>query len=368
MERKSRIVAKAIAIALVLIVVYIFLPVINGIIENPPGENYIIIPKKMEFEFDRTVVISARSFSINFTIPGNNTYQKVSVYDLTNGVNKEIHHEYNRTWWTYSKIGSGEIKIRYVGVTEAKVWHIHDPKNISAIPEYLKKEYNHREYLIGQNGEKRYVIDPDYSKIKETTSKLVKGKNNVEDELRVIYDFIVQNFHYVTERSGEPKTAPETWNSREGDCDELSFVFVSMARSVGIPAWVEYGLLYNGHTWSEHAWVGAPVPYTGGLAKVNIDVTAEVGRKDLGRGFLVRDPFRITEWIEDGNSKHLNAYYDYITYTSPPSLSYSEGFSVIKSDYIGEERVYVGETIPSWLMELLFIIIILVVIAIIIRT
>jgi len=375
MEKNQKIIAKAIAVALVLVVVYIFMPYITAIVENPPGETYVLLPKKLKFEFERVAVVNVEStgakYTINFTIPTNSTYQDVVVHDLTQHAHKTIYHDYNRTWWSYSQTWSSKIIIKYSGVTYTKVWNITNAQDVSAIPESLKEQYNHKEYLIDVNEtthavKKFAVINPDDSNIKNTTEKITQGKKTVLDKLRVIYDFIVHNFQYVTERSGQPKTAAEVWDSRRGDCDELSFVFASMARSIGIPAWVEYGLLYTNHLWGEHAWIQTVVPYPGGLAKVNIDVTAEVGRKDLGRGFLVRDPYRITEWVDDGNSKHLSAYYQLMVYTGKVDTQ-PIAVKVISITPEGEERLYVGSKMPSWLMLLIFMVIIAAVIAIIVR-
>ena len=375
MEKNQRIIAKAIAIALVLIVVYLFMPYITAIVDNPPGETYVLLPKKLKFEFERIAVVNVEGpqakYTINFTIPTNSTYQNVVVHDLTQHAHRTIYHDYNRTWWSYSQTWSSEIVIKYSGVAYTKVWNISDARDVSAIPESLKEQYNHKEFLIETNDtthetKKLPVINPDDPQIKNLTEKITQGKNNVLDKLRVIYDFIVHNFQYVTERSGQPKTASEVWSSRHGDCDELSFVFASMARSIGIPAWVEYGLLYTNGLWGEHAWIQTVVPDSNGIERVNIDVTAEVGKKDLGRGFLVRDPYRITEWVDDGNSEHLSAYYQLMVYTGKVDAQ-PIAVKVISVTPEGEERLYVGSKMPSWLMLLIFLVIIVAVIAIIVK-
>ena len=364
MGKNSRIALKAIAITIVLLIAYIFLPLITAMVVNPPGEEYLTIPAELKFEFERVIDISARTFTINITVPTNNEFQNISVLDQS-GYPKEIFNQYNRTWWSYSMSGSAHIKIRYSGETYAKYWNIKESKGENAIPQYLKNQYDHKEYLRGDNGNKRYVINPEA--FKNITEKLTAGKKDVVSKLRAIYDEIVQNFHYVTERSGNPKTAVETWNSKGGDCDELSFVFVSMARSIGIPAWVEYGLLYNGTTWAQHAWVKTVIPADDKLNYVNIDLTVEVGHRDLGRGFLIRDPYRITEWVDDGNSTHLSGYYSYVMYTYPPQLSINENIHIISMKEIGKMDIPVGQQIPSWLMALIFLVLFVAAVAIIVR-
>ncbi len=364
MEKRARIAVKAVAIIIVLLVAYALLPVINGIVENPPGAAYIVFPEKVSFEFERFVNVSAGTFTINFTIPGNSSFQTVTVVDESH-YPKSVHHDYNKTWWSYSLSCCAEIKLRYRGEARLQVWKIENSEGVDAIPQSLKNQYNHAEYIDLGDGERKYVINPE--PFRNVTLEATKDKPTVLGKLRAIYDLIVKNFRYQTQRKGLPRTAVETWNSGEGDCDELSFVFVSMARSIGIPAWVEYGQLYDGSRWGGHAWVRTVIPHDGKVEQVNIDVTVEVGREDLGRGFLIRDPYRFTEWIDDGNSEHLSSYYTYITYTTPPQFHYDESVKVIRMDEVGTERIPVGGTIPSWLMLLIVVLIIAVVIAIIAR-
>jgi transglutaminase-like putative cysteine protease len=48
--------------------------------------------------------------------------------------------------------------------------------------------------------------------------------------------------------------ALSTLKSGEGDCNEHSYLFVAMARSVGIPARVNVGVAYLGGSFYYHAW------------------------------------------------------------------------------------------------------------------
>ncbi len=362
-RRKKRIIIKSVAIVIFLVLLYILLPYIQGFIENPPGTAYIPLPKNMSFEFERDIKIDAfGNYVINITIPTNTSFQSVFVGDESHK-SKTIINDYNRTWWSYSLSGSSYLKIIYKGKTELKVWDIKNSLDVDNIPLNLKKEYNHDEYIKDEHG-KSWVIQP--SEFKSIGESITKGKGNVVDKLRAIYDYMVKNFRYISEKNGAPKTAVQTWNDGEGDCDELSFVFVSIARSIGIPSWVEYGLLYTGDTWGAHAWVGAVVPTKTTLYYVNIDVTAEVGKGDYGRGFLIRDPYTLREWRDDGNSKHLSSYYQLI-YGHYTRMDYVENFKIIKIDEGKKEMIPVGNGIPSWLMILIITIIILAIFIAIIR-
>jgi len=369
-RKRGRIIGKVIAIVLFLLFLYIMMPTINGLIKNPPSLESYTIPKEMSFKFERIITINAKgNYTLNLTIPQDNQFQKVSVKDLSN-LQKSIVREYNRTVWSYSLENDSKIKLVYQGKVFAKVWNINDSLDVNAIPQSLKRQYNHNESLTYYDEKmhtyvREIVIDP--YEFKDVAKKLTKNDTNVLEKLRTIYNVIVDNFHYQSERKGLPSSAVETWNRGDGDCDELSFVFVSMARSLGIPAWVEYGLVYTQGTWSPHAWIGTVVPTKNGIVKVNIDTTVEVGRENLGLGFLIRNADRIEEWQDDGNSSHLNSYYTFIR-GYYENLQYNEQVNVFYSNQTGKISIPVpGTQFPSWLIIAILAIVIIAVFIIIIR-
>jgi len=369
-RKRGRIIGKVIAIVLFLLFLYIMMPTINGLIKNPPSLESYTIPREMSFKFERIITINAKgNYTLNLTIPQDNQFQKVSVKDLSN-LQKSIVREYNRTVWSYSLENDSKIKLVYQGKVFAKVWNINDSLDVNAIPQSLKRQYNHNESLTYYNEKmhtyvREIVIDP--YEFKDVAEKLTKNNTNVLEKLRTIYNVIVDNFHYESERKGLPSSAVETWNRGYGDCDELSFVFVSMARSLGIPAWVEYGLVYTQGTWSPHAWIGTVVPTKNGIVKVNIDTTVEVGRENLGLGFLIRNADRIEEWQDDGNSSHLNSYYTFIR-GYYENLQYNEQVNVFYSNQTGKISIPVsGTQFPSWLIIAILAIVIIAVFIIIIR-
>ncbi len=364
-KRKKKFVKKLIALGVFFVIILMLLPTLTSLVENPPAMAYIRLPEKYIFEFERTIAISAiGTYTLNITIPQNNTFQKVYVSDLS-AIPKTVNKDYNRTWWSYTSSGSTTVTLHYSGETYLKVWDISDSLDVDAIPQNLKTQYDHSEYILDSNGDKIWVIQPEL--FKNIALNITKGKENVVEKLRAIYDVIVNNFVYEKEKSGIPKTAVQTWNDKSGDCDELSFVFVSLARSIGIPAWVEYGLLYTSGAWGGHAWVGTVVPTKNGIVRVNIDLTTEVGDQDLGRGFLIRNPNRLTEWCDDGNSQHLSSYYKFI-YGAYRNLNYNEEVKIIKMQGEDYKTIPLEDTqIPQWVMVLIIGIIIIAVVAAIVK-
>ena len=117
-------------------------------------------------------------------------------------------------------------------------------------------------------------------------------------------------------------------------------LFSSLARAAGIPAWLEFGALYdrNADVWGGHAWVKAYVPLkSGGGGAVCIDV--------VNREFFVRPCNRFADWECDGNGTHMEDYYNTLSYSSAHSVSldYSE-------TYEGEYEPTGGRvSAPGWI-------------------
>ncbi|MGC8663424.1 MAG: transglutaminase-like domain-containing protein [Thermoplasmata archaeon] len=314
-------------ILIVLIIsVSIFSPNISSLFNSPPSAMVNIIPGEMNGYFNREIVVNMNrlsNISVNVTIPyANESYQNVSL-SIIQGPMHDIHSAYNRTWLSFHVTEPVKILLNYSFTIrpinyEVSQWN---SLNQSAIPFFLQQQYDHPEYLNN-----REVISPEL--FQNISLEIVEQANakNVFQEEKALYDFIVKNFKYNLTYSAlkTPQTAWETWELKEGDCAELSFLYASMSRAIGIPAWLEFGWYFTGVTWAEHAWIGTVIPTTQGLVYGIIDLTKEVGGNDLGMGFFMKGTSRITEWIDDGNSTHLTNYYTFIYGTSYGSVTVTD--------------------------------------------
>jgi hypothetical protein len=298
-------------------------------ISNPFQQYYI--PQSINMSFARNFTFSSPSngqgyYFFYITIPQNSSLQNGNVKILhSKNMTETISNEYGREFITM-KIYPGEAyaNFTYNFKTYGQNWQniISESGNVSQIPSYLKQEYDHAEYFNITGSNKSYeVIDPSY--FRNMTINITKNDTTVASKLRAIYNFIVQNFKYnITYNLGNiPLTAEQVYNDRIGDCEELSYLFESMSRSIGIPSWTQYGLLIQqqggGISIGQHAWIQTYVPLLNGSGEfVNIDLTVEVGGQDLGRGFFVKYPNSLTEWTDNGNSTDMVAYHEFLMYPS----------------------------------------------------
>ena len=155
-----------------------------------------------------------------------------------------------------------------------------------------------------------WLIEPSLPEIQDLASEMTNGTNgNVIHILGNIFDYI--SSEYIYQPSSIPKSCPESMESGYGDCDDFAILFSSIARAAGIPTWLELGKIpafidnrdnCDLRDWGGHAWVNALVPLSDGTSTVvSIDLANSY--------FLWMPPYRISDWVDDGNGDNLYSYY-----------------------------------------------------------
>lgn len=318
---------KGIAVLIVIIVIltaayYVVedTSLLNGII--PTNATSYTIPAELSTQFSRNFTFSSSSgsnetfnFYVTPTITDSLQQTSITVSHSSN-INETYKNSQGRTYLDM-QVGTGGsyVNISYSIKSYGKSWQsMENSADLpSQIPSSLKTEYDHPEYF-NASGTTLEVINPSF--FAPLTQNLTKNATTVVGKLRAIYDYIVHNYSYnISYNIGNvPLSALQVYNAKYGDCEELSYLFESMSRSIGIPSWTQYGLLIqevNGQAeLGEHAWVQTYIPTGNDTGTyVNIDMTVEVGGKDLGRGFLVKYPYSLVEWNDTGNSSAMVAYH-----------------------------------------------------------
>ena len=110
------------------------------------------------------------------------------------------------------------------------------------------------------------VTNPELAAFLKATGEIASDDKNVMDQARQIAgddrdawsvarklaDWTHKNLQWKSvARAG----AAETLATREADCSEFSQLYVSMARSLGLPARIVSGLAHSGNSFGGHAWV-----------------------------------------------------------------------------------------------------------------
>jgi hypothetical protein len=104
-----------------------------------------------------------------------------------------------------------------------------------------------------------------------------------------------------------------TFNLKSGDCDDLSVLYISLCRSIGIPARLISGYLIEerngevvavGHAWAE-VFVGEGI-CDSGWVPVECSSSASL-TVEVHQNFGVEDAGHLRLFIDDGSNNSLNA-------------------------------------------------------------
>ncbi len=202
---------------------------------------------------------------------------------------------------------------------------------------------------IQQNDSIRYV-DPDNPQIASVASQVLAEaeSTNAFVVAKDLFVWLKQNTQYAT-HNGEAsvQACNVTFFSKTGDCDDLSFLYMSLCRSVEIPARLVRGYLFemddSGGSASAvaHAWVEIFVG--GGLGRGGwIPVECACSGTDLSvqqhQCFGVEDAMHIRLFVGDGSNEVLSVMFQGVSYRYVSQRTIDiESFFVIEDISIVDE-------------------------------
>ncbi len=301
------------------------------IVDNDKDQGLLEVPASAEYSIRRTETITVSRTPVSYKfklyepplIPDESSSSPGSIQNMIglelNPMPKRSSGESTEIIWEKDNfLGTDTISIVYTVKAQTVKWDLDSSKcgNIEDISnENLKKQYLGDQWAEDANGDGEpedgdhngipdsYKIEPSNSQIAKKAQEIAGDGKNVYDTVSKIYRFITRDggFTYSLGREGSPSKALSTLNSREGDCDDQSILFISMLRSLGIPAWLEIGLLYDQpkDMWFGHAWTNIYIPLSGGgYEVVAVDVVNEQ--------FLFRTCNHLTDWTDDGTRGHYD--------------------------------------------------------------
>ncbi len=282
-----------------------------------------IHPRTAEYSIERSIDIrnrgsSSMDYNLTLATPSNiseNDIQYIENIDFN--LEPEFYERYGTEWMSWNSglepNREDSVRVSYDVKTSSVDWDYSGPDSgtIEDIPEELIERYNRNQWPLDEDrnddGTDDWMIEPENPKIETLAEEIVEGEDNIYDKSRAINRWIDENIEYELGDPGLPKHAVWVLESRAGDCDEQSFLYASLSRAVGIPAWMELGALYNRreNRWGKHAWIRTIfVDHEGITEWVNIDPANDQ--------FYFRDALRFTTWVDEGGEDHLEDYYYYL--------------------------------------------------------
>ncbi|MBS3816200.1 MAG: transglutaminase domain-containing protein [Candidatus Thermoplasmatota archaeon] len=326
-------------IVVLLIGAVFFTPFLDGLYGSWSGVG--IYPEKADYTMKRTIKIEnndpreSLDYKLTLAVPYEIEKNNIQTIENTewNGEPDTIeknNHEWRQWDRTLASGQSERIEISYDVKTTTVKWDFsgEDSGTVEDIPQDIKDRYIKDQWAVDsdrddevddRNGDGRddWMIEPSHPKIERLAEDIVSGEDNIYDKSKAIYDWMNDNIKYEFAEEGLPKHAVWVLNSGTGDCDEQSFLYTSLSRAAGIPAWLELGVLYDrgGDRWGGHGWVRTRFVNDAGTKKgwVNIDLVNDE--------FFFRSARRFTTWVDDGQEGHLKDYYYFFSWTSSAGIS-----------------------------------------------
>ncbi len=158
------------------------------------------------------------------------------------------------------------------------------------------------------------IIDSDNPLVIAKAAELAEGEDDLFKVAFNLASWVEENIEYDLNTVTSSASQKASWvlQNKQGVCDEMTSLFVAMARSLGIPARFVSGISYTtseevisavGSNWAGHGWAEVYFPGTGW---VSFDVTfnqygyIDVTHIKLRNGFDPSEPALKYEWTSDG--------------------------------------------------------------------
>jgi len=182
------------------------------------------------------------------------------------------------------------------------------------------------QYCQQQCYNSKIFIDSDDEEIKNVASQIYNNTNSDNSFIvaKEIFKWLKQNTDYKI-NIGNVQQARTTFNEKTGDCDDLSFLYISLCRSLDIPARFIRGYLVEEDTAVAHAWVEV---FVGNNLGVNGWIPVEcAGSSDnieteVNTNFAVESANHLRLFKDDGSNESLDATLTGMSYSIAPELEF----------------------------------------------
>ena len=169
------------------------------------------------------------------------------------------------------------------------------------------------QYTQAQSNDSITLIDPEDSTIQTISTGIINstGTNNAFLVAKELFKWLKQQTTYQThsESDNNVQSATFTLQCRTGDCDDLSFLYISLCRSVGIPARFIKGILVEEDDATPHAWVEIFVgPAIGKDGWITVEC-AGVSRNielEVHQNFGIEQANYLRTFMDDGSDESMN--------------------------------------------------------------
>ena len=206
-----------------------------------------------------------------------------------------------------------------------------DALTIQEIKENHEDIYN--QYTKTQSVNKIKYIDPGNPVVNNYASAVL-AESESNSSMQIAKELFIwlkntTSFYRTHILNNSVQPAIKTCNLKTGDCDDLSFLYISMCRSIGIPARFVRGFLVEdsdgvanavAHAWVE-VFVGGDLGNNGWIP-VECASASEDLKAQVYQNFAVESTGHLRLFLDDGSNMSMNAS------ISGPKVLYDSGMAV----------------------------------------
>lgn len=207
------------------------------------------------------------------------------------------------------------------------------------------------QYCQAQSNETTVFIDPNDSDIKAIASEILTsvGTGNAFLVAKELFKWLKQQTTYqihIINNNVQP--AEFTLQCKTGDCDDLSFLYISLCRSIGIPSRFIRGFLVEENVAVPHAWVevfiGGGIGDNGWIP-IECAGSADKTETEVNQNFGLETAEHLRLFKDDGSNESLivslsGFYSQYSQGIKIEAQSYAEvtNYAVIRSNELVIEK------------------------------
>ncbi|MEM4257867.1 MAG: transglutaminase-like domain-containing protein [Candidatus Thermoplasmatota archaeon] len=182
------------------------------------------------------------------------------------------------------------------------------------------------QYCHEQSNETIVFITPKNTDIVRVASEVYQqtASSNAVLVAKALFAWLKEHTAYSLHSSTDSdiQPAPTTLIKKTGDCDDLSFLYVSLCRSVGIPARFIRGYLLSEDSFgmvtaTPHAWVevfvGGDLGHQGWIP-VECASTSSSPTADIHQNFGCESASHVRLFVDDGSNESISVFMQGISY------------------------------------------------------
>ena len=217
--------------------------------------------------------------------------------------------------WNITSTLNKEYTLGLTTTVEAESYLIRDLNGANALT--IQEIINQYPKLVGQytqaqSNDTITFINPEDVAIKTMATGVIKssGTNNAFLIAKELFKWLKQQTTYKahSDSSNNVQSASFTLQCRTGDCDDLSFLYISLCRSIGIPARFIRGFIIEGGTAIPHAWVEVFVgPNIGKDGWITVECAGISGDIELEvhQNFGMEQANHLRTFMDDGSDESM---------------------------------------------------------------